>query len=303
MADQKICKVCGNKAKFVYSRGNGSEELRILEVFLCRRCGLLFVGNPIPDGELNQAYERMDSPKHYAEIAETTYLKASNALDDLNAFLSKGTEDISLLDVGCGYGHLLDSVAKTYPAVKIFGHELPGDCASACQEKGFHIFTCSLEDIHHKFSIVTLLDVAEHVPRPGHVFSACRGMLKDGGIIYLHTPRRCIWDTLFLRLVRIPGLNRLAKVWLDPRISIYHLQLWTDRALRLALENAGFELLYLRSTTELSWPLERYTNIFLGEKCHLPKSLLWLATRLIDILFVRLGTLRNKAICLARKSN
>lgn len=300
MKENRDCKVCGHQAIYAYSRGNGSEDLQILDVFLCCYCGLLFVGNRISADELSQAYDRMDAKSHYAEIGETTYLKASRALEDLDDLLNQNTGDIALLDVGCGYGHLLDVTAKSYPLVEIFGHELPGDCASACREKGFTIYTGSLEEIRQDFSIITLLDVAEHVAQPNSFFSACRKLLRRHGHIYIHTPRRCFWDTLFLKMIHVPGLKKIGQDWLDRRISIYHLQLWTDKALRLSLQKAGFDLVYMHSTTELSWPLELYTKIFLWEKCHVPGFLLGLLTQLINVLFVRLGMLQNKAICMGR---
>jgi uncharacterized membrane protein len=64
---------------------------------------------------------------------------------------------------------------------------------------------------------------------------------------------------------------------------------------------AGFKLVYLKSEMELSWPLNRYTKVYLGDKLHVPALVVRVATALAGILFLRLGTLRNKAICLAQR--
>ena len=189
------------------------------------------------------------------------------------------------------------------PEVRLAGHELPGESAATCQGLGFQVHTCALEDVPGRFDIAVLLDVAEHVPEPDRFFSACAEALKKDGHIYVHTPRRCFWDTLSLALVKLPAIRRLAVIWLFPRVSVFHLQLWTDRALELSLAHAGFQVLDLKAKLGLSWPIEMYTRVFLKEKFRLPSPIVSIATSLANLLFVKLGALRNKAVCLARKRN
>lgn len=299
--NERACKICSNKSKYLVSMGNKHGEPHILDIFLCTYCGLLFVGNPISDEQLAYAYRTLDLDKYYQEIAITTDSKISRALYNLNSLLRNCTNNSSVLDVGCGYGHLLEALRKLYPSVRAFGQELPGHSASICQAKGFKVFMCALENIYEQFSIIVLLDVAEHVPWPVHTFVACYSLLKKDGYIYIHTPRRCFWDNLFLSLIKVPGFRKLSKAWLRTRLSIFHLNLWTDKALRLSLRKAGFELVYLKSEMEFSWPLDRYTKVYLEEKLHFPPLIVKMAMGLAKALFVWLGTLKNKAICLGQK--
>ena len=57
----------------------------------------------------------------------------------------------------------------------------------------------------------------------------------------------------------------------------------------------------MRNELELSWPLRKYVETYLGKRMRFPSVLVWLATPIASVIFVRLGTLRNKAICLAEK--
>lgn len=294
------CKVCGQEAKYVLTMDNDHGEPALLDLLLCGYCGLLFVGTPITDEELAAAYASLDAERYYEEIGDTTYMKINRALEDLGVLL-RSSGNTSVLDVGCGYGHFLDALTKTYPSVRAAGHELEGKSASACRSKGFKVLTCDLEDIRERFSLIALLDVAEHVPEPNRLLAVCQSLLGRDGYVYIHTPRRCFWDNFFLALYRLAWLRKLARAWLRTRVSIFHLQLWTDKALELSLKLAGFQLLYLKPELELSWPLERYARIYLGEKLRVPPPLVGIATRIADLLFVRLGTLKNKAICLGQR--
>lgn len=298
---KKSCKVCGNEARYLLSLNNEHGEPHFLDLFLCTCCGLLFVGNPITEDQLAHAYGTLDWKRYYREIDSATRGKIMRALEDFAPLLPGFTNHSAVLDVGCGYGHFLEVFHQSYPFVRVLGHELQGEPVSACEAKGFKVFTCALEEIPEQFYLIVLLDVAEHVPQPNRTFAACRSLLKRGGYVYIHTPRRCFWDSFFLFLAKIPGMGRLSGVWLRTRVSIFHLQLWTDKALEMSLKMAGFQLLYLKSELELSWPLDRYARVYLGEKLNFPPLLVRIATRIANLLFVRLGTLKNKAICLGQR--
>jgi len=297
----RTCKICSSKSKYVFSIDGKQGHAPVLDIFLCGYCGLLFVGNPVTNEQLARAYETFDQNKYYQEIATSMGRKVSRAIGDINILLHNDPPHSSILDIGCGYGHFLEALTKLSPSIHAVGQEFPGQSASVCQSKGFKVYTCALEDISEQFSIVSLLDVAEHIPQPNRMFEACYSLLETNGYIYIHTPRRCFWDNLFLRLIRIPGLCRFSRSWFRTRVSIFHLHLWTDKALKLSLQKAGFQVVYLKSEMELSWPVDMYVRVYLGRKLHFSPGLLRIATVFAKVLFVWLRTLKNKAICLGEK--
>ena len=206
----------------------------------------------------------------------------------------------SLVDIGCGNGMFLEVLRERYPRTRLIGQELDAECVDICRDKGFEATLDGLTAVSAEtIDVATMLDVAEHVRDPAASLADTRKLLRSGGLLYLHTPRRSLWDSLFLSAVRMPGLGRVARAWLQSRVSIYHLRLWSDRGLRTAVENAGFRVTSYHAELELSWPLEMYFDLYLRENLRLPGGVVRAATRLGELVFVRLRLLRNKAIVTA----
>ncbi len=270
-------------------------------MLLCPSCGLLFVGSPITSEQLAHAYRTIDNVKYYEDTAAASAARVHAAAANINSIIEKLPAGPAILDVGCGDGHLLEALSKSFPTARLAGHELPGQAAAAAQARGFTVYTGELAEVPSQFHVAVLLDVAEHVPDPNRFFQTLASRLETKGYVYFHTPRRCFWDTAALLLARTPGVRKLALAWLNTRVSIFHLHLFTDEALTRCLEQAGFQVQFLRKKLELSWPLEMYTRVYLGNKLHLPSPLVVLATWAAKFIFIRLGALHNKAVCLAQK--
>jgi SAM-dependent methyltransferase len=296
------CKLCEHRARHAFTLAQPfclSPPTSLppsLDVFRCGGCGLLFVGTELTDRQLQDLYAGAPHESCYAETGEAAAQKARAALRDLDPILRASDR---VLDVGCGDGQFLEELHRAY-AVRGSGHELPGPAAEACRRKGLEVFTSPLADIPERFSVIVLLDVAEHVLDINRLFGVCHLLLTDQGYVYVHTPRQCFWDVLFEKAWRVGGLRALANVWLGPRLSAMHLQLWSDKALRVALERAGFELVYLRRELELSRPMESYVRYLPGASS-MPPWARTLASSILWAVFVATGALRNKAVCLARK--
>ena len=292
------CKICEARSDHAFSLESGT-----LDIYLCRNCGLLFVRTSIKEDDLKYNYgSNPDLDEYYYEINGTVNEKATRAVQNIVPLLDKceNPAHCSVLDIGCGYGHFLDSLRKARPGVSAAGSEVPGNSASVCRSKGHRIFENDLIDIKERYFIIVLLDVIEHVPSPNSTLNECHSLLHPGGYIYIHTPRRCFWDSFFLALTRIPLMRRLSTTWLRTRLSLGHLQLWTDKSLDLLLHKCGFEKIYLKADLDLSWPLDKYIREYLW-KGNFPHVLLKLVTVVAKVVFINLGTLKNKAICLAQK--
>lgn len=297
--DSRFCGVCRGQTEYAFTLRASDNNPDPHHVLLCATCGLLFVGDVPSTDKLKELYASVAFEDYYSSVYHATTAKAERTRIDLDGRLSTGSSHVSLLDVGCGFGHLLRAVRERHPTVRLVGHEFDQRCASECRRQGFEVTTSELGEVSGKFSIITMLDVAEHVADAAKCLADVRALLEDGGLLYLHTPRRCIWDTLFLFLVGVPGVRRLSLAWLGTRVSVFHLRLWTDEALRRAVTEAGFTVTGLDAELELSWPVERYTRAYLGNRLGLPSSLVTLSTWLARVLFVRARLLRNKAIVTA----
>ncbi|MEA2826045.1 MAG: hypothetical protein QOG43_484 [Actinomycetota bacterium] len=272
---------------------HGSKQLDFAE---CPKCRQVFIVTPVTDEELSAAYATIDAASYYETVAETSAAKARVAVDDL---LRMGLERPTVVDLGCGGGHFLRMARDAAPGWTAVGYDIDSASVDLCRAAGL-IATTSLAELP-RADVVTMLDVAEHVKDQAGLFAEAARLLGPGGRLYIHTPRRCVWDSAALLLVRASGLRGAGMLWLQTRVSIYHLRLWSDESLRQAVTAAGFTIESFERELELSWPLRTYVDVYLGEKIHAPR----LAIRAADLavmLFVRLRMMRNKAIVTARRA-
>ncbi|MHC4941734.1 MAG: class I SAM-dependent methyltransferase [Planctomycetota bacterium] len=97
--------------------------------------------------------------------------------------------DLRIMDVGCGFGGMLDGLSGLGHAM---GMEIDLDSAKACQERGFSgmclgsgydmpVRTGSLD-------LITLFDAIEHIEDDERVVRQCAEALKPGGHLMITVP-------------------------------------------------------------------------------------------------------------------
>jgi SAM-dependent methyltransferase len=222
----------------------------------------------------------------------------SAALRDLAGLLEPGS---AVLDLGTGNGRFVE-LAREAGYANVSAHEIPGADLSRIAGLAARIYQdhdfASIPD--RAFDCVVLLDVAEHVPDVGHLFRTCRRILRDGGILYIHTPVVTRVDRLMHGVQRLPVLGNAGRLWQSGRTSIFHLQNYTRRSLELALGRAGFADVRMRVVNELSWPVAHYVRVYLLERHGLPLSLAPLFAPVFYPLFATRTFNANKAVVTAR---
>lgn len=294
------CKICSGPSRFLCATPNEHSRTRTILHYRCSECGLVFVGNDFDNEELGQAYSTLDQASYYDDIRVENRRKMQSCIDDLTRLV---TRESRILDLGTGDGEFLDML-RSAGFTQVAGHEIPG----SPDLSRFTQLGCTLyRDFDYStvpsgnFDVVTLLDVAEHVPDPGFLFRSCHRMLADGGTVYLHTPVVTPLDRLMHRAQKVPVVSRIGRMWQRSRTSIFHLQNYSRAALIHALHSAGFSEITVTIRNELSWPLTSYVRVYLCEKQGLP---LGLAKFLTPFLYPFLATdtfNANKAISWAYK--
>ena len=205
----------------------------------------------------------------------------------------------SILDVGAGQGHFLRRLADA-GFVHLAGHEIPLDPRPVSPWTFYRDHDYSTIP-SQQFDVVTLLDVAEHVPEPQMLFDACYRTLKPGGCIYCHTPVVSRSDRIMHFLLRLPVVSRVGRTWQRGRTSIYHLENYTPQALHVVLHKAGFVDTHIKQCNELSWPVSLYVRGYLTPLLALPE---WTTPALTAIVYPFLKSSffnANKAIVSSRK--
>jgi SAM-dependent methyltransferase len=98
-----------------------------------------------------------------------------------------------ILDVGCGKGLLLKRFVGRYPSWGAFGIEQSRNALRMLAKNlpGTQVFEGLLQDEpfgSDRFELITANGVLEHVPNPLAFLTSCRGLLGDGGRLYIGVP-------------------------------------------------------------------------------------------------------------------
>lgn len=195
------CRICSGELKLLV-RGNGAAVTAAAlspsahavgghgDLFVCRECGT--VQQPIlPSGEpLHDLYREMRDDEYLREEAGRR-ATANRLLDRIAAHVPSGR----LLDVGCGYGLLLDEARKR--GYETLGLELSRDGARYARETlGLDVRELPLEafgegrngDSPGEFDAIVLADVLEHLDDPVAAIDTCAALLRPGGVVCIVTP-------------------------------------------------------------------------------------------------------------------
>jgi SAM-dependent methyltransferase len=179
-----VCPLCGS---FVTKRAleDGSCELRVCEI-----CELFFI-HPYPQSGAQhkhvksgkyQEIELLDCARRYE--GERLYYDRHFAL------IAEECEGASsLLDVGCGTGHMLERFARN-PRLHRAGIELnPQAARFARRVSGCEIFETPLERFRsdRKYDVITMINVFSHIPSFEGMFRSLRAALAPGGKLILRT--------------------------------------------------------------------------------------------------------------------
>ena len=145
-----------------------------------------------------------------------------------------------LLDVGCGLGFFVKRVAEV-PGWDAHGYEIsPQAVAFARERLGLaNVFCGKVESSGFpsgSFDVITLWDVIEHIPDPDPLLSYLGSLLRDDGMLCLHTPNATIQlpKAKLKRRLRgmSPGLH-----YLEARD---HINIYRMSTLRRVLTRCGF---------------------------------------------------------------
>ncbi len=196
MLSDNGCRICGARVELAYRggpvtlmpEGFAPAEHRVGahgDLYRCTECGT--VQQPaLPDAEqLHDLYRRMRDERYLAE-EEGRRRAARRLLDHLHEHAPSGR----LLDVGCGYGLLLDEARRRgYEAV---GVELSAHGVTHARDKlGLQVVESSIEQAGLEpgsFDAIVVVDVFEHLDDPVAALQLCAELLSPGGALLLTTP-------------------------------------------------------------------------------------------------------------------
>jgi cyclopropane fatty-acyl-phospholipid synthase-like methyltransferase len=181
-----------------------------------------------------------------SDAEESTYAERNERLITFWEDRRFVARDSKVLDVGAGTGHLARSLMKRLPGIEILCVEESESLANRLEQQGLAVAT-NLDSIssNRSFDAALLIEVIEHVPDPVAFLDQLRRCLDPEGRIFLTTP-----------CGELRNGSRTTNAYDTPE----HVQFFTEKSLRLAVQKAGFrgisyetiDALYPRSRSALS---------------------------------------------------
>jgi len=163
----------------------------------CEDCGSLFqTPRPLQDAFEN-FYRYSVSSRFWAEqlfpaVAESRReLIFRPRVEKLSSFFfEEGLRIERLVDVGAGYGIMLDEWRRLHPETSLLAIEPFQSLASECRSKGFEV----VEDIAENVSgyqewadLVVCFEVLEHVFDPHSFIDSLKKLVRPGGYLFIST--------------------------------------------------------------------------------------------------------------------
>jgi 2-polyprenyl-3-methyl-5-hydroxy-6-metoxy-1,4-benzoquinol methylase len=248
-ATTSACVACGSPLADRPIAAAGTRGLRP-----CPRCGT-WTCVPRPTHEEQIALHNADGYAHhpYFEERRRDEVRQKNRCERVLRSLAQAVDverlrNGCLLDVGCDTGSFLHAMSARL-GCRGFGVEVSEWAAERARQSGLNVHHGPIEESPPEFrgfSLVTAVDVVEHVADPEALLRAIHDRTAPGGVVYLQTPNPAsIVYALGVLLFRIDvGLFRSALARLFPA---EHVQYFSARGLTALAQRCGFEVVRLET--------------------------------------------------------
>jgi SAM-dependent methyltransferase len=183
-ASVSVCPLCGSAETTIAFTDAGC-ELRV-----CNACELFFT-HPYPQS--SSQHEMVHAGEYSGiEILDCARRYQGERLyyDRHFRFIDEECEGArSLIDVGCGTGHLLERL-RARPGLRCTGIELNSQAAQLARRvSGCNVYEIPFEHFRgeQRFDVITMINVLSHIPSFDGMFRSLRAALRPGGKVILRT--------------------------------------------------------------------------------------------------------------------
>jgi 2-polyprenyl-3-methyl-5-hydroxy-6-metoxy-1,4-benzoquinol methylase len=183
------CPVCGSEQRqFTFHLHEPYSVAR------CEACGLHYLYPRLTEAAMQDVYRQWSYYEGGTSgYADTSYTAQESALRAtfkrlLTNLVRRGLTGGDLLDIGCGYGYLLDE-ARSFFDQRV-GTDFSPEAAEIARATGAEVFIGGMEQIppERKFDCVVGTQVIEHVYEPLSFVKGLASHTKSGGHIVVATP-------------------------------------------------------------------------------------------------------------------
>lgn len=195
----------------------------------CARCEHVYVDGYFSPAALEILFSTtMPNQAPGYDLEATRYVSA-RMIESVSQLMP--SQEGRWLDVGFGNGALLTTAAEY--GFETVGLDLRASTVAAMRELGYEAHAVELEDYRPDapFDVVSMADVLEHMPFPKRALEHTRGLLRDGGLLFVSMPNS---DSFLWRWLTRNGVN---PYWNE----MEHYHNFGRRRLYALLREHGFE--------------------------------------------------------------
>jgi len=187
VAKRESCPYCGNAGFDPWGAELGFFVVR------CKSCRFIYL-NPMPSdatidvavktGIHNEAHDLDVTSRRIARKVQTY----RSVFAQMFADIWSAGKPITWLDIGSGYGEIMEAVCQLAPPdSKISGIEPMAVKAAAARRRGLEVEEAYLTPQHAKVQFVSLVDVFSHIPNFGDLLDTVHAVLDERGELFLET--------------------------------------------------------------------------------------------------------------------
>lgn len=185
----RSCPLCGSEKI--------SRHYRIIKYSLkfdtsrCSTCGFIFMNPQFKSRIIDDFYVK----NYYSGSADYSYID-ERKIEKYSAFvwnarikkIRKYADNGNFLDIGCSFGGLLKSASKYFTPYGIEKSDYSAKYAKKIFGKKIHCGTISDHPfMGKKFSVITMIELIEHLDDPEETIKKCFSMLDIGGLLVIQT--------------------------------------------------------------------------------------------------------------------
>ncbi len=238
------CPICGDNIKIL---SYGRQQYLVGEgkvpsiIYRCKKCDFNFRKFDCPLTEVTTHFKV--APYSTGDVEQRWQRKREGFYRFLLDMLSKPTEEKSLLDIGCAFGHFLDCAAQR--GYRPFGVEISDDMADLLRKRrNYPVSSRPLSDLQlpeKQFDVITFVDSFYYFENPLETLNQCYNLLKPGGELLMRVTNRnaiaCLCRSFGSLIARGKTLPELPFCATDDAISCHSRQ-----SLSKVMKKSGFKI-------------------------------------------------------------
>ena len=247
------CSCCSSTNLIVYRKeiDNSSSDLDLIfssssdseltqQLMICNNCSLLFVNPRFDEKLIISSYENGTDEKFVKQniLRVKTFGKSLDKI--IKYFNISSTSNLKLLDIGsAGGAYLLAANELGFQSEGIEPNKWL--CDFSVNQYGLKVTQGVLSSNSYSpnsFDIISMWDVIEHLTNPNEILRIINTLLVDNGKLIINYPD---YNSIISKI-----LGTYWPFWLD-----VHLYYFSEKTIRLILENNGFNVIEIKKHYQL----------------------------------------------------